>query len=132
MKKKLLILTVFIFFLSTFLISNLAMAATAVEEGLNSAATKSGLATDEQKDQSATELVQARVGQVLQILLGMLGIIFLVLTIYGGALYMFPGGKEDNTKKGRSYIIYAGLGLLIVALSYAIASFVMGTLAPNF
>jgi cbb3-type cytochrome oxidase subunit 3 len=78
-------------------------------------------------DTSKTDLAVI-IGTIIQVLLGLIGTVFLIITIYGGAMYMFPGGKEDNTKKGRAMIINGAIGMLIIALAYALSTFVINLL----
>jgi len=65
------------------------------------------------------------IGSIINILLGLLGIIFTVLIVYGGFLYMTAGGNEDQVKKAKKFITNAIIGLVIVLAAYAISSFVI-------
>ncbi|MBU0731724.1 pilin [Patescibacteria group bacterium] len=56
--------------------------------------------------------------------LGFLGIIFLVLTIYGGFLWMTARGNEEQVKKAKQVLTGAVIGLVIVIASYGIAQFI--------
>lgn len=51
-----------------------------------------------------------------------IGIIAVLMIIYGGFLYVTAGTNEDNTKKAKSILIYAIIGLAIAILSYAIVN----------
>lgn len=64
-------------------------------------------------------------GLIIQYLLGLLGIIFVVLIIYGGFLWMTAGGNDEQINKARKIITNSTIGLLIVILSYAIALFIV-------
>ncbi|MEA1909692.1 MAG: hypothetical protein U9M89_01535 [Patescibacteria group bacterium] len=63
------------------------------------------------------------VGQVGGFLLALAGVLGVVYLIYGGILYITGGTKGQENAKG--VIINALVGLLVVALSWAIASFVL-------
>jgi len=65
------------------------------------------------------------VGAVIKILLSFLGVIFLVLLIYGGYLWMTARGEEALAKKAKDIIKNAIIGLVIVLAAYAITNFVM-------
>ena len=65
---------------------------------------------------------------IIKSLLTLLGIIFVVLIIYGGYLYMTAQGKEDQIKKAKQTIIAASIGVGIIILSYAIASFILNAI----
>ena len=67
-------------------------------------------------------------GLLINVLLGLLGIIFLVLTIYAGFLWMTAGGDEKKVAKARGIIITAVIGLVILLSAYAISSFVLDQL----
>lgn len=64
-------------------------------------------------------------GMLINVLLGLLGIIFLVLTIYAGFLWMTAGGDEKKVAKAKGIIITAVIGLVILLSAYAISTFVL-------
>lgn len=68
------------------------------------------------------------VGNVVKGILGFVGVLFLVLTIYAGVLWMLARGEEGKITKARGIIIAAITGLIIVMLSYAITTFIVGAL----
>ena len=61
---------------------------------------------------------------IIKALLRLLGIIFIVIIIYAGFLYITSQGAPETIKKAKSTIFYALIGLLIILTSYALASFV--------
>lgn len=67
-------------------------------------------------------------GLLINVLLGLLGIIFLVLVIYAGFLWMTAGGDEKKVGKAKNIIITAVIGLIILLSAYAISSFVLDQL----
>jgi len=67
-------------------------------------------------------------GLLINVLLGLLGIIFLVLVIYAGFLWMTAGGDEKKVAKAKSIIITAVIGLVILLSAYAISTFVLDQL----
>ncbi len=79
--------------------------------------------TDLPNDDLRTVLVR-----LINILLGVLGIIFLILVLIGGFMWMTAGGQEEQAKKGRQIIINGVLGLIIIFLSFAIVTFVFNIL----
>lgn len=70
----------------------------------------------------------AIVGGIINIMLGFVGILLLVYLIYGGFLWMTSGGSEDGAKKAKTMITNAIIGLLIVVASFALSTFVLGSL----
>lgn len=68
-------------------------------------------------------------GQVVRGALALVGLVFFVLTIYGGALWLTAGGNEEQVKKARSVIVRAAIGILIVLFAGAITQFITTYLA---
>lgn len=72
-------------------------------------------------DQSLVQSNDAReyILRIVNFGLGFLGLIAVLVIIYGGVLYVTSAGESDNTDKGKSAIKYAAIGLLIVLGSFA-------------
>jgi energy-coupling factor transporter transmembrane protein EcfT len=68
------------------------------------------------------------VGKIIQIFLGLLGIIALVLIIYGGFLWMTAGGNEEQIDRAKKTLISAIIGLAIILASFGIATFILNSL----
>ncbi len=62
---------------------------------------------------------------LIQALLSVLGIIFLVLVIYAGLLWMTAAGNEDKVKKAQKLLRDGVIGLIIILSSYTIANTVL-------
>lgn len=69
------------------------------------------------------------IGTFIAALLSILGIVFLVLTIYAGILWMTAGGNSDQVKKAKAILVNAVIGLILTTASYGIAYFVVGSLS---
>ena len=65
---------------------------------------------------------------IIRVALGLLGIVFVILVIYGGFMYMTSSGEADKVKKAKNIILYAVIGLLIIFTAYAITYFVFDVL----
>lgn len=76
---------------------------------------------------SATSLI----GTIISAVLGLLGVLFLILTIYAGLLWMTAGGNTDNVKKAKSILLNSVIGLVIVLSSYAITATVIRYVGSN-
>ena len=72
-----------------------------------------------------SENVPELVGNFLRAFFGIIGVIALVIFIYGGLLWMTSMGEEDRVKKGRETMIWAGLGLIAIFGSYTIVQFIL-------
>jgi cation transporter-like permease len=68
--------------------------------------------------------VQTIVGKVINAALTMVGMIFLVLMVYAGYLWMTARGEADQVEKAKSIITAAIIGLVLVVSAYAISVFV--------
>lgn len=60
--------------------------------------------------------------------LALIGVIFLVLMIYAGILWMTARGEAPQVTKARDTMIRAIIGLAIVLSAYAITSFIFTSL----
>ncbi len=65
--------------------------------------------------------------KLINIILGLTGVIALLSFIYGGVLYMLSGVSPDNVKKGKEVMKWAVAGLFIIFSSYAILNFLLTT-----
>jgi hypothetical protein len=68
------------------------------------------------------------VGQVIAAAFSLVGVIFFLLLIYGGFLWMTSRGNEDAVKKAKDLLTNSIIGLLIVVAGYAISRFIIGLL----
>jgi hypothetical protein len=65
------------------------------------------------------------IGNVINIVLGFLGVLLLLYILYAGFLWMTAGGNEENIEKAKGYIKNAIIGLVIIILAFAISNFVL-------
>lgn len=68
------------------------------------------------------------IADIIGIVLSFLGIIFLVLLIYAGFLWMTAAGSEEKVKKAKDIMIAAIIGVTIILTAYAITYFVFNNL----
>jgi hypothetical protein len=68
------------------------------------------------------------IGGMVGTALALLGIIFTILVIYAGFLWMTAQGNEEQVKKARNIITNSVIGIIITALAYTISSFVFAAL----
>jgi len=85
----------------------------------------SGNAGLETADQSNLTSI---IGKLLKGFLGLLGTVFVVLTIYAGFLWMTAQGNEEQITKSKKMLTNAVIGLIIVVLAYTITNFVLAAL----
>lgn len=92
----------------------------AADANLTSVASTSGLGTDS---------LMTIIGRVINVLLSVLGVIFLILMVYAGAIWMTAGGDGKKVDKAKGILINAVVGLLITLSAYAISVFVINLLS---
>ncbi|MDD2646420.1 MAG: pilin [Patescibacteria group bacterium] len=64
------------------------------------------------------------IGRIIRGVLNVLGILALVMFIWGGIQWMTSGGSEDKIRSGRDTMVWAALGLALIFASYSILNFV--------
>lgn len=70
--------------------------------------------------------VDSTLATVINILSFVVGIIAVIMIIIGGIRFITSGGDSSSTASARNTIIYAVIGLVIVALAQFIVKFVIG------
>ncbi len=65
-----------------------------------------------------------RIGSIIGVILSFVGILFLILMIYGGLIWMMARGNEQEVEKAKNIIISAVFGLIIILAAYAITAFI--------
>ncbi|MFH1193690.1 MAG: hypothetical protein V1661_01705 [bacterium] len=70
----------------------------------------------------------ALVGLIINIFLSIMGVLFVILMVYGGYTWMTSYGAEAKVTKAKNLIVDAVIGLIIVLAAYAISNFVVGQL----
>ena len=69
------------------------------------------------------------IGTLINIFLGLLGIIFLILVLYAGFLWMTAAGNDSKVEQAKKLLTQAVIGLILILASYAISSFVVQAIA---
>jgi len=77
---------------------------------------------------NAGDFLSTRLGSIIGTLLSFLGVIFMILVIYGGILWMTARGNEAQVDKAKNLLVNAIIGLIIVLAAYAITAFIGGEL----
>lgn len=67
---------------------------------------------------------QLLVAEIIRIVLSTVGIVFIVLIVYGGYMMVTAGGEEEKAKKAQGIIQKAVVGLVIILMAYSITLFV--------
>ena len=69
--------------------------------------------------------------QVAKIILGVSGSLALLAFVVGGVMFLASAGNKTLVDRGKSTIIGAVIGLVIVFASYTIIGFILTKLGPN-
>ncbi len=68
------------------------------------------------------------IGQIISIALSFIGLIFFILLVYGGFLWMTAGGNEEQVGKAKKIIKNGVIGLILALSAYAISYFITSKL----
>ena len=72
--------------------------------------------------------IRTTIARIIQVFLGILGIVALVLIIYAGFLWMTAGGDEEKVARAKKIMAQAVIGLIIILASFAITTFIISKL----
>ena len=72
--------------------------------------------------QSQIDKIITQIVNILSVIVGVVAVIFMIL---GGAKYITSAGDAGKVTSGKNSVIYALVGLLVVALSQVIVRFVL-------
>lgn len=64
--------------------------------------------------------------RIVDFILLFLGLIAVVMVIYGGFLYVTSAGNEEAVGKGKKILIYAAIGIVIILISFALVNTLLG------
>lgn len=67
----------------------------------------------------------------LNFFLGFLGIVAVIMVIYGGVLYVTAAGNQENIDKGKKIIMYAVIGIVIILLAFALVNTLLSGLGAG-
>lgn len=79
--------------------------------------------TNQQADNSISKIAT----QVVNIFSIIVGVVAVIMIIYGGFKYITSGGDSGNVSSAKNTLIYAVIGLIIVALAQFIVHVVLTT-----
>jgi hypothetical protein len=73
-----------------------------------------------------------KITDVINLVLGLVGVVAVGAIIYGGVKYIFSHGDEYNAEAGKKVILYAVIGLIVIIAAAAIVNFVAeGIFTPD-
>lgn len=63
---------------------------------------------------------------IINFFLGFLGLLAVVMIIYGGFLYVSSAGNEENVNKAKKILLYAVVGIVVIIVSFALVNTLLG------
>jgi len=87
--------------------------------GLDKAAKQGGLIAEGQETPELTFVI----GKYVEIVSGLLGIAFMIIIVYAGLLWLLSGGKMENVKKARDWMVHGSIGFAICMMAYLASHF---------
>ena len=101
--------------------------ALAVDTGLEATAGAAGFKTSA----NPTATINTGIARIISQVIGFIGILFMLLTIYAGFLWMTAQGNEEQIGKAKKMLMGAVIGMVIIFGAYAITSFVISNVITS-
>lgn len=76
---------------------------------------------------NATDSLKSLAAKIISVFSVLVGIVAVVMVIFGGFKYITSGGDSNSVSGAKNTLIYAIIGLIIVALAQFIVHFVLNT-----
>ena len=96
-----------------------------ISTGVNSASEGKAATDADCSGSNSTDNLQNTAKAVVNWMSIIVGIVAVIMVIYGGFRYITSGGDSNNVSSAKSTLIYAIIGLIIVALAQVIVHFVL-------
>ncbi|OGJ42129.1 hypothetical protein A3B60_00645 [Candidatus Peregrinibacteria bacterium RIFCSPLOWO2_01_FULL_39_12] len=64
---------------------------------------------------------------IVNYFLGFLGLLAVIMVIYGGVTYVSSAGNDEAVGKAKKIIMYALIGIVIILLSFVLVRMVLGS-----
>lgn len=119
MKKKYKILAIFAIAILIFFFISFSASALSIKDAMSNI-TKTGNVSGYNQNVTFTDIVAL----IINTLLGIVGIIFFIMIIYGGLTWMTAAGNPEKVGKAKKLITNAIIGLAIITAAYSISYFI--------
>ncbi len=63
---------------------------------------------------------------IVNFFLTFLGLLAVIMVIYGGFLYVSSAGNEENVNKAKKILLYAVVGIVVIIVSFALVNTILG------
>jgi len=77
------------------------------------------------------DFLQTKTGQIIGTVLSFIGVLFLIMMIYAGIMWMTAQGNDQQVTKAKDLLINSIIGMIIIFAAYAITTFI-GNFVSNF
>ena len=134
-KLKIMLLSVstLLFFAAPLAVGGVAYAATPTQDDINNGL---NCGSDVNLDPNATCTTNTTAGKtaselastVINVLSLLVGVVAVIMLIFAGFRYVTSGGKQESVTSAKNMILYAIVGLVVVALAQLIVHFVLNNL----
>ena len=68
---------------------------------------------------------------VVNFFLGFLGLLAVIMIIYGGFLYISSAGEQEKIDSAKKILMYAVVGIVVIIISFALVNTLLGGLATT-
>lgn len=100
-----------------------------IKDNLNKSADTAGVPTG-----NDARSIPTIIGQFINALFGLLGVVFLGYALLGGLLWMIAGGNEEKVARAKKFITGGVEGMIVIFLAYSLVYVVFAALdfaSPN-
>ncbi|MBD3310882.1 MAG: hypothetical protein GF349_00060 [Candidatus Magasanikbacteria bacterium] len=101
----------------------------AVAQTVNAQADTLGITEVEENIALGSQDIRITIAKIIRAILTFLGIIAVLIVLYGGFVFMTSGGNEEKISTAKKILINGAIGLAIILSSFAITQFVLNRLS---
>jgi hypothetical protein len=73
----------------------------------------------------------AIIPRIINVMLFIVGILAVIMLIYGGIRYVISGGQNERVTSAKNTILYAIVGLIVAILGYAVVGWIVGNIGDS-
>ena len=74
---------------------------------------------------SSVSDIRPNIRAALNIFMGFLGVIVVIMLIYGSILWITAAGNEERVSKGKHTLMWAAIGAIVVSIAWTITSYIL-------
>jgi len=126
MSKKIIFSSVFLFIFSLLLAFGVNAQSTdsLITDPLEGLDKTAGNVTAFKTSKPGADFIQTKAGSIIGTVLSFIGVLFLIMMIYAGIMWMTAQGNDQQVTKAKDLLINSIIGIIIVFAAYAITAFV--------